>query len=133
MPKLEPIVNQEPKDQLVPTFNKKEVAEVVNKGIQSGEIEIPSGGTKLYKHTITHAGPTIVIINLEDTSITKDNIMTKFYECISCYVKGVSPQRKMIYDAFEKTLYYVAYQGSMSPLSIDTSTMANVNDEVTPL
>lgn len=28
MPKLEPIVNQEPKDQLVPTFNKKEVAEI---------------------------------------------------------------------------------------------------------
>ena len=34
MPKLEPIVNQEPKDQLVPTFNKKEVVEIVNKGIQ---------------------------------------------------------------------------------------------------
>ena len=33
MPKLDPIVNQEPKDQLVPTFNKKEVAEIAQDAV----------------------------------------------------------------------------------------------------
>ena len=33
MPKLEPIVNQEPKEQVVPTFNKKEVVEIAQDAV----------------------------------------------------------------------------------------------------
>lgn len=41
MPKLEPIVNQEPKEQLVPTFNKKEVEKIIDE--RANEENAPLG------------------------------------------------------------------------------------------
>lgn len=50
--KADAIVVSEPKQLAVPEFNKKEIVGVVNEGISSGQVQIPAGGTKLYKHAI---------------------------------------------------------------------------------
>ena len=49
---LEPIVGNSPKELPVPQFNRDEILEVVQDGIDKGKVELPSGGTKLYKHDI---------------------------------------------------------------------------------
>ena len=93
MPKLEPIVNQEPKDQLVPTFNKKEVVEIVNKGIQEGEIEIPAGGTKLYKHSFVFNrnqsdSAFIVIISKSNQNLVENGALVKNISTLGTYMLG---------------------------------------------
>lgn len=50
---LEPIVGNSPKKLPVPQFNRDEVLEVVQDGIDKGKLELPPGGTKLYRHTIS--------------------------------------------------------------------------------
>lgn len=52
MPKLEAIVNQEPKEQEVPTFNKKEIEGIAKEVVDEALVGV-GGGTKLYLHTIT--------------------------------------------------------------------------------
>ena len=41
--------------QIVPPFNKDEVKQIVNEGIQTGDVKVPAGGTKLYQHFVTGA------------------------------------------------------------------------------
>lgn len=52
-------------------FSEKQVKDLVNQGIEDGEISIPSGGTKLYKHRITFN----VTIDNVDTTCHLDSVM----------------------------------------------------------
>ena len=63
------------RDLLVPGFNKKEVeaisVEATKKAIANGDIQLPPGGTKLYKHVLTNAQYSLSLIS---TASTKDTL-----------------------------------------------------------
>lgn len=76
-------------------YSENQLKDVVNKGIQSGEIEIPSGGTKLYKHTFTVANFINFVVysnsNEPITSLTLLDAIIEGTESINYCIYGFGP------------------------------------------
>ena len=62
-------------------YSENQLKEVVNKGIQEGTIEIPSGGTQLYKHIYSNQDFTEILTFISN----KQDILTDESNIVSCF------------------------------------------------
>lgn len=141
MAKLEPIVNQEPKEQLVPTFNKKEIEKIAQDVVSK---EAPSGGTQLYKHTITitanYAGDineeTLVFIMPSATSLVGSDMFQIRNYIAGYFVEDRGTENETMCMIITKPTYgdgfiYCDSSGNLQQMAeIDGSVLT---DTVTPL
>ena len=79
MSKAEAIVVSEPKQKVVPDFNEKEVIGIVNSGIQTGQVALPAGGTKLYLHKFSLDGYAYDLLTFEKRPLNELAVNETFY------------------------------------------------------
>lgn len=89
-------------------YSEKQIKGIVNKGIEAGEIEIPAGGTQLYKHIVTVGieasfSVELMIISTKSTSYTlSDFAITEEQTGLKVPVSALA----MGYRNIEETLPY---------------------------
>lgn len=129
MSKAEAIVVNEPKQKVVPTFNEKEVIGIVNGGIQTGQVAIPAGGVKLYKHQLTSP---LFIINNSPTAIS----VTSSYDLNTIFAKSIiqNYSGRIVVENTPTSpnalVIYYSSSGTITSASIDIS---EITDTITEL
>ena len=136
MSKAEAIVVTEPKEKFVPEFNEKEVLGIVNKGISAGQVNIPAGGTKLYKHFLykpDYSGPNFYVISPESASLTtsdKQNALKQSIVLEGYFLKTSFDAQSPTLDDFK--LIGIAFDGTISAYG-GAWKNTDMNDTVTEL
>lgn len=71
-------------------YSENQVKEIVNKGIESGEIPIPSGGTQLYQHKLIQTNTIyIIVIDTIESNIASGEIGSRIKQSlISQFING---------------------------------------------
>ena len=112
-------------------YSENQLKEVVNKGIQSGDIEIPSGGTQLYSHSIHFGDYYFKCLSQKATAFTNVNDMVKntisYYDAREFDPTSGYPVIMLGYDASALKMIYI------SGTTISQASGTDITDVVTPL
>lgn len=118
MAELEPIVVTEAKKTVTPTLFKEDILTIIQQAIVNGEIQLPVGGTKLYRHEIgfdsTSSSGTgvfgavpIYLINTSPNALNIDDVFDYFVGigCVSMSDDNMSLGSEIWYDGETLSCY----------------------------
>ena len=139
MAKLEPKINQEPKELIVPEYNKKELENLIKQVLaESGG---SSGGTKLYQHDMTieinatgdiYTARLKMVTNIPD-SLVGENVMEQdFISCMYCNPENDYWSAVISVKYLGFCVYNPIYE-TTEEIDISGTTGKYLTDVVTPL
>lgn len=139
MAKLEPLVNQEPKEQIVSPFSKKEIEQIAQEVVDSKET--PSGGTKLYRHDTTieinvsgdhYTARLKLVTNTPDSLVGEGVLDQDFISCMYCNPDNDYWSAVISVKYLGFCVYNPLYE-TTEEISISYTTEKYLTDTVTPL